>query len=65
MQAAGDINQIMGDSAASGSSQVAGPTYDIWYLLKVLLVLMIIVGVFDYVMNRRKIKSEKEGNDKK
>jgi hypothetical protein len=65
---AGDINAIMGDGGASASSSggtKAATGYDIWYLLKALLVMIVIVGVFDYFMNRKKIISESENKPKK
>jgi flagellar basal body-associated protein FliL len=55
---AGDIGAIMSEGSAapksSGKGEKAGPVYDIWYLLKVFLVLFLIVAVFSYFMDKRK-----------
>jgi hypothetical protein len=66
-----DIEVIMDDAPAAGGgkaaegAEVAGPTYDIWYLFKVLLVMALIVGVVDYFFNKRiRIPDEKKEDEK-
>lgn len=57
---AGDIEGIMSEGSAapkSSGGEKAGPAYDIWYLLKVFLVIFLIVGVFTFFMEKRKEKS--------
>lgn len=56
---AGDIDAIMNEGSSSpksGGEEKAGPVYDIWYLLKVFLVIFLIVGVFSFFMDKRKEK---------